>query len=116
MSRKVLREKNCDFNQMELPLDLEKGEEVLQCARLVAESVKGAWYELYLIGVGNGFLIEKHSGTNNSRSRQKETWFRRDLTAAETKFFGIIKDKLNPDRKSPRKYRVDESQPARMAG
>ena len=105
----VIVEENTDFQQMELPLDLGKGEKVLQRTRLVAESARQAWYELYLIRIPHGFLIEKHSGITNSPSRQKETWFRRDQAAAENKFFGIIKDKLNPERKSPRKYRVVET-------
>ena len=112
MPRKVHKEKNGDFSQMELPLELGKGEKVLQHARLVAASTKGAWYELYLVGIPHGFLIEKHSGVSNSPGRQKETWFRRNLVDAENKYFKIIKDKLNPERKSPRKYRVDDSVPA----
>jgi hypothetical protein len=111
MPRKVQKDKNSDFNQMELPLELGKGEEVLQRARLVAASKQGAWYELYLVGIPHGYLIEKHSGVSNSPSRQKETWFRRNLVDAENKFFKIIKDKLNPERKSPRKYQIDESVP-----
>ena len=112
MPRKVHKEINCDFSQMELPLELGKGEKVLQRARLVAASAKGAWYELYLVGIPHGYLIEKHSGITNSIVRQKETWLRRNLIDAENKFSKIIKDKLNPERKSPRKYRIDEIVPA----
>jgi len=116
MPRRVQKEMNSDFNQMELPLELGEGEKVLQRARLVAASPKAAWYELYLVVIPHGYLIEKHSGASNSPVRQKEIWFRRDLADAENKFSKIIKDKLNPDRKSPRKYRVDECVPARVGG
>jgi hypothetical protein len=99
-------EKISDFQQMDLPLVLGKGEKVLLRTRLVADSALGAWYELYLVGIPHGYLIEKHSGVSTSHGRQKEIWFRRNLTEAERKFSKIIDDKINPLRRSPRKYRV----------
>jgi len=112
MGKTARVEKNCDFRQMGLPLNLGEGEKVLRHTRLIAESVKGAWYELYLIDIPHGYLIEKHSGISSGQGRQKETWFRRELNEAERKYSQILRDKLNPLRKSPRKYKVIESMAA----
>jgi len=107
MAQQAVRvEENCDFQQITLPLDLGSGEQVLQRVRLEAESAFGAWYELYLVVTPNGFLIEKHSGSTHSLSRQKETWFRRTLPDAERKYTQILTSKLNQKRRSPRKYTV----------
>lgn len=99
-------EGNADFQQLALPLELAGDEQVLQFVRLEAESVKRAWYELYLVMTPNGFLIEKHSGSSHSHSRQKETWFRRTRPEAEQKYSMILNGKLNQNRRSPRKYQV----------
>lgn len=99
--------------QMELPLELGKGEQVLVHTRLEAPSSKRcAWYELFLIEAANGFLIEKHSGAKGCSGRQKETWFRRHRIDAERKFSKIVTDKTNPARRSPRIYSVVTSEPA----
>jgi hypothetical protein len=108
MAQTVRVEENSDFQQIALPLDLGSGEHVLQRIRLEAESASGAWYELYLVGTPNGFLIEKHSGSACGLSRQKETWFRRNLPDAERKYTQILTSKLNHKRRSPRKYKVVE--------
>ena len=63
MAQSVRVEENSDFQQIALPLELGFGERILQSIRLEAESVFGAWYELYLVVTPNGFLIEKHSGS-----------------------------------------------------
>jgi hypothetical protein len=106
MAQTVLVEKNSDFQQIALPLDLAIGEHVLQRIRLEADSLQSAWYELYLVVTTNGFLIEKHSGSSRSPSRMKETWFRRSLPEAKRKYSQILSLKLNRERKSPRKYKV----------
>ena len=97
---------NTDFQQIALPLDLCIGEHVLQRTRLEADSALGAWYELYLVVTPSGFLIEKHSGSSRNLGRQKETWFRRRRADAERKYSQILSNKLNPNRRSPRKYKV----------
>lgn len=97
---------NSDYQQLQLPLDLGAGEHVLKRARLVAQSIRSAWYELYLIESANGYLIEKHSGATGC-GRQKETWFRRQLKDAEQKYMKILTDKINPARRSPRKYIIE---------
>ena len=101
-------EENSDFQQIALPLELGFGERILQSTRLEAESAFGAWYELYLVVTPSGFLIEKHSGSSHSLSRQKETWFRRSQADAERKYSQILTSKLNQKRRSPRKYKVVE--------
>jgi hypothetical protein len=108
MAQTALIEENADFQQMALPLELGSGERILQRIRLEAESVRGAWYELYLVDTLNGFLIEKHSGSAHGHSRQKETWFRRTRPDAERKYTQILSSKLNQKRKNPRKYQVVE--------
>ena len=108
MAQTVRVEENSDFQQIALPLDLGSGEHVLQRIRLEAESVRGAWYELYLVCTQSGFLIEKHSGSAYGLSRHKETWFRRSLPDAERKYTQILTNKLNQKRRSPRKYKVVE--------
>lgn len=102
---------NTDFQQVALPLDLAFGEHIIQRIRLEAESELGAWYELYLVVTPSGFLIEKHSGSARSFSRQKETWFRRTLPEAKRKYSQILSCKLNHNRRNQRKYKVaiDES-------
>ena len=106
MTHRVCCEDTTLFQQAELPLDLVKGEQILQRVRLEAESALGAWYELYLVVTSSGFLIEKHSGSSRGSTRQKETWFRRTLPDAERKYGQILTSKLNPQRRSPRKYKV----------
>ena len=103
--RKV--EKNGDFIQMELPLDITigRGESVLKHSRLEAPSAKGAWYELFMVKIPHGYLVEKVSGAAGC-GRQRESWFRREKTDAEKKFDRIVADKTNPDRRSPRKYNL----------
>ena len=93
---------------MELGLDLglEKGERVLKHTRLIAESSRSAWYELYLVRLPHGFLVSKISGATG-QGKLKETWFRRQMTEAESKFDKIVLDKTNPLRRSPRKYVID---------
>jgi|GEM_PF-2764951 len=106
MAQNVRVEENSDFQQITLPLELGFGEQILQSIRLEAESLFGAWYELYLVLTPSGYLIEKHSGSARGLSRQKETWFRRRLPDAERKYSQILNSKLNQKRRSPRKYKV----------
>ena len=85
MAQTARIEENVDFQQMALPLGLGIGERILLHIRLKADSALGAWYELYLIMIPSGFLIEKHSGLSRGLSRQNETWFRRTFTEADRK-------------------------------
>ncbi len=109
MAQTARIEENVDFQQMALPLGLGIGERILQHICLEANSALGAWYELYLVMTPGGFLIEKHSGSSRSLSRQKETWFRRTFAEADRKYSQILNSKLNQKRQSPRKYKVVEN-------
>jgi hypothetical protein len=99
-------DRNSDFQQIALPLDLAIGEHVLQHSRLEADSQPSAWYELYLVVTPQGFLIEKHSGSLMQPDRLKETWFRRSLREAKRKYSQIFSFKLNQTRKKHGKYKV----------
>jgi hypothetical protein len=112
MTRNARVDKNSDFQQIALPMDLTIGEHILQRDRLEADSKLGAWYEFYLVVTPSGFMIEKHSGSSRGYERQKETWFRRTLPEAKRKYSHILGCKLNQNRCNPRKNKVttDEGQ------
>lgn len=101
------KQKAAKPEQLELSLDLglERGERVIKHTRLVAPSVRNAWYELFLVRLPHGFLISKVSGATG-QGNLTETWFRRQKTDTESKFDKIVLDKTNPLRRSPRKYVV----------
>jgi hypothetical protein len=80
-------------------------ERMIMRSRLESDSTQRAWYELALIAIRGGFLIEKHSGSD-SGGLNVEIWFRRSLDAAEKKYGQILHEKTNPERKSPRKYHL----------
>ncbi|QOX81059.1 hypothetical protein FY034_18965 (plasmid) [Trichlorobacter lovleyi] len=80
-------------------------ERMIMRSRLESDSVQHAWYELALISIRGGFLIEKHSGSDIG-GLNIEIWFRRSLDAAEKKYSQILHEKIKPDRKSPRKYHL----------
>ena len=94
-------EQNSDFQQLALPIDLAIGERVLQHTRLEAESVHGAWYELYLVSIPGGYFVEKHSGSSCRLGRQKETWFRRTLGEAERKYAKILTSAYSDPNRPP---------------
>lgn len=84
------------------------GRTVIMRSRLEADSAHKAWYELVLISINEGYLVEKVSGAVG-HANHSEIWFRSDFDEAEKKFKRIIADKTNPNRKSPRKYHVVNS-------
>jgi hypothetical protein len=93
-----------DFKQIPL-FSHDSQERVLMRVRLESESALSAWYELALVSTPFGYLVEKTSGAQG-RGHQSETWYRRNLPDAEKKYSRILSDKVNPKRRSPRKYRV----------
>ena len=103
MAQNARVDKNSDFQQIALPLDLAIGEHILQRIRLEADRQLSSWYELYLVVTPHGFLIEKHSGSSMGNSRLKETWFRQTIPEAKRKYSQILSSKLNHERRSPRK-------------
>ena len=79
---------------------------VLSFTRLKAESPRNAFYDLALIRISEGFLVRKESGCNG-KMIHRETWFRETLEEASRLYQGIIQEKTDPLRRSPRKYRVE---------
>lgn len=75
---------------------------------LVAESPKNAFYRLRLEVSIDGYMIRKESGSGeNVLDRRK--WPFKSRKIAEKEFDRKIKAKTDPDRKSPRKYRIKET-------
>lgn len=101
MAQNARVDKNSDFQQIALPLDLAIGEHILQRIRLEADSRLSSWYELYLVVTPHGFLIEKHSGSPMGHSRLKETWFRQTIPEAKRKYSQILNSKLQHKRRNP---------------
>ena len=81
----------------------ENFERKLRETRLEADT--GAYYALTLIEIAGGYLVSKKSGVGD-RKPHEEAWFRRHRDEAEARFESIVADKINPERKSPRKYRI----------
>lgn len=77
--------------------------QVLRRERLAAESAKHAFYELSLVEVEIGYLIEKRSGAQRE-TLDTDVWFKPTLSAATRFFERKLKQKTNPARQSPRKY------------
>jgi hypothetical protein len=108
-------DRNSDFQQIALPLDLAIGEHVLLHRRLETGNLQNYWYELYLVVTPHGFLIEKHSGSSGVKDRLKETWFGRSLREAKRKYSQIFSFKLNHARKKHGKDKaVNEAEQAQQ--
>ncbi|WP_243374602.1 hypothetical protein [Geotalea sp. SG265] len=80
----------------------------LRTVDLVANSARRARYTLTLYAISDGFVIEKRSSAIGKKAL-REAWFRERYVEAEKKFNLILKDKTNQSRKSPRKYRIDNT-------
>ncbi len=98
MTRNARVDENSDFQQIALPLDLTVGEHILQRTRFEADGETGSWYELYLVVIPHGFLIEKHSGSSRGHGRVKKTWSRRFLPDAKRKYSQILSYQLSHTR------------------
>ena len=86
--------------------DHSSGNRIIKKIHLVAEnSPKKAFYELWMEFISDGYLICKASGANG-KILDRESWFRKSLDEAREKYQKILSDKLNPNRKSPRKYQL----------
>ncbi len=68
-------------------------------------SPQKAFYDLWIQKISDGYLVCKASGANG-KVLNKESWFRETKQEAEEKFQRILSNKLNPNRKSPRKYQM----------
>jgi len=84
-----------------------KTELLVKAARIEDDnSPRKAWYELSILKLLDGYIIQKCSGCSGSRKNNTEMWFRFTLEAAELKFQMILQRKTNPDRKSSRHYEL----------
>lgn len=71
---------------------------VIQQMMLKANSSAGAWYQLRLLEIAEGYVIEKRSGRRGTEG-QMECWFRWTQLDAEKVFKKIYKAKTRPGRK-----------------
>ena len=74
---------------------------------LIADSPKNAFYRLWLETHIDGYLLKKESGYGDKILDCRQ-WTFKSREIAEKHFDRRVRDKLNPDRKSPRKYKIKE--------
>ncbi len=78
---------------------------VIRKAALISDSPRRAFYNLRLeMFMGNYFVL-KESGCLN-KVLDKRLWQFDSSEKAEKVFDRLLKDKTDPERRSPRKYRV----------
>ena len=78
---------------------------IVQTTSLKANSPKGAFYNLAIVQIRDGYLVRKESGAGE-RVLHREAWFRESYEEANRLYCRILKEKTNPKRKSPRKYSI----------
>ena len=74
-------------------------------ACLIASSPKNAFYNLWLEELNGEYRIRKESGAGKN-VLDKRLWRFESLEKAEKVFKQRVRVKINPDRKSPRKYKI----------
>ena len=75
---------------------------------LVANSPKNAFYRLWLeTHIDDGYTLKKESGSG-SKVLDRRQWLFKSREIAEKNFDRRVRDKLNPDRNSPRKYKIQK--------
>lgn len=80
---------------------------VLKTVLLKADSTKKAWWKLSLLEHNDRYFIEKQSGYMD-KMLDRRWWPMADLDTAVLTFEKKVKQKLNPKRKSPRKYKITD--------
>ncbi len=70
-----------------------------------AESPRKAFYRIWIEDTDGKIKIVKESGAKG-RVLDRRVWSCQDFKEAEKAYHRRIKAKTNPDRKSPRKYRL----------
>ena len=71
--------------------------EVIRQVFLQADSACHAWYQLRLLQIRDGYVVEKSSGSARGRG-QLEAWFRWDREDAEKVFTKIVQKKTKANR------------------
>ena len=89
--------------EMKIP---QRHSEVIRQVFLQAESACSAWYNLRLLQIRDGYVVEKSSGSSRGRG-QMEAWFRWGREDAERVFSKIVQKKTKPNR--TRVYRMGSS-------
>ena len=80
---------------------------VFRSATLMAESPKQAFYRIWIECDGGKYYVCKESGSGAGKvCHDRRRWPVESPAAALEKFESIILKKTNPNRKSPRKYRL----------
>lgn len=77
---------------------------ILDSAELVADSPKKAFYRIKLVVKEGDYYVEKESGAQD-KVLDRRRWTAITMDAAEILYKKKLREKLNPTRKSPRKYR-----------
>lgn len=70
---------------------------------LLADSPRKAFYRLKLVLSNGTYKLIKESGANG-KVLDRRIWLQKDCHLAEKTYRKKISNKLNPDRKNPRKY------------
>jgi len=65
---------------------------------LEAESPRHAWYQIRMIQLAEGFVVEKKSGSHGHKAHT-EAWFRWETAAARKVYDKILKAKTKTGRK-----------------
>lgn len=77
----------------------------LRMVKLQADSKKKAWWKLELLELNGEYFIEKQSGIPG-KVLDTRKWPQNSLKSAVKTYNRKVKEKLNPERKSPRKYQL----------
>ena len=72
---------------------------------VAADSPRGAFYRIWIEDNNGSFMLIKESGIKG-RVLDKRSWSFESLAEAQKVFRRRIKQKTDPERKSPRKYKL----------
>jgi len=72
---------------------------------LIADTFRQAYYKIWLESVRKEYMVRKESGTKK-HVLDKRIWKFDDLVQAEKFYNRKVKEKINPNRNSKRKYRL----------
>lgn len=86
-----------------MPDQLQLFPSILKSILLTANSPKNAWWKLEIIEHNGKYYIRKLSGIPG-HVLDRRIWPMESYVEAEKEYYRKIKAKLNPKRKSPRKY------------
>ncbi|MDM8515732.1 hypothetical protein QUF76_05995 [Desulfobacterales bacterium HSG16] len=85
----------------------------LESVFLRAKSPKNAFYKLWIELFNGVYTIRKESGCGNTVYDRRQ-WEFCDIETALKFYKRRIRDKTNPDRKSPRKYYFSKRHPGKI--